>query len=73
MVPFVGDAFDFIWKSNQQNMNLIRTRAAGDGKGTTSDYVFVLGLIGVLIALLIGSIVASGLILWRVFRSIPLV
>lgn len=26
MVPFVGDAFDFVWKANQQNMNLIRTR-----------------------------------------------
>jgi hypothetical protein len=73
MVPFVGDAFDFVWKANQQNMNLIRTRAAGHGKGTTSDYVFVLGLIGLLIALLIGSIIASGIILWWIFTSIPLV
>src|SRR6187402_663007 len=40
MIPFLGDAFDFVWKANQQNMNLIRTRAAGHGKGTTSDYIF---------------------------------
>jgi hypothetical protein len=73
MVPFVGDAFDFVWKANKQNMNLIRTRAAGHGKGTTSDYVFVFGLIGLLILLLIGSILASGFILYWVFTSRPLI
>src|SRR5829696_858487 len=25
-IPIIGDAFDFVWKSNQQNMNLIRER-----------------------------------------------
>lgn len=73
MVPFLGDAFDFVWKANKQNMDLIRTRAAGHGKGTTSDYVFVFGLIGLLILVLIGSIVASGLILYWVFTSRPLI
>jgi len=72
MVPFVGDAFDFVWKANKQNMNLIRTRAAGLGRGTTSDYVFVFGLIGLLIAILIGSILASGFILYWIFTSKPL-
>ena len=73
MVPFIGDAFDFVWKANRQNMNLIRTRAAGHGKGTTSDYVFVFGLIGLLIAILIGSIITSGLILYWVIMSRPLI
>lgn len=71
MVPFIGDAFDFVWKANQQNMDLIRTRAAGHGKGTTSDYVFVFGLIGLLILMLMGSILASGFILYWVFLSRP--
>lgn len=73
MVPFVGDAFDFVWKANKQNMDLIRTRAAGRGKGKTSDYIFVFGLIGLLILLLIGSIVASGFILYWVLTSRPLI
>lgn len=73
IMPFIGDAFDFVWKSNQQNMNLIRTRAAGLGKGKTSDYVFVVGLIGLLIAILVGSIVVSGLILYWVFTSRPII
>ena len=59
MVPFIGDAFDFVWKANRQNMNLIRERAAGHGKGTTSDYIFVFGLIGLLIGILVLSIFAS--------------
>lgn len=63
-IPFVGDAFDFVWKANKQNMDLIRTRAAGHGKGTTSDYVFVFALIGLLIALLIGSILLSIYVIW---------
>ena len=72
MVPFVGDAFDFVWKANMQNMNLIRTRAAGKGKGKTSDYIFVFALIGVLIAVLVGSIFASIFVLWWVLSSRPL-
>ena len=72
-IPVVGDAFDFVWKSNQMNINLIRTRAAGQGKGTTSDYVFVFGLIGLLIAMLAGSIIVSVLIIYWVFTSRPIV
>ncbi len=73
MIPFVGDAFDFFWKSNKQNMDLIRSRATGKDKGTKSDYLFVFGIIGLLILLLISSIIASGVILYYIFTSIPLV
>jgi hypothetical protein len=73
MIPFVGDAFDFVWKANKQNMDLIRKRAAGLGEGTTSDYVFVFGLIGVLIAVLAGSILVSGFILYWIFTSRPFI
>jgi hypothetical protein len=72
-IPFIGDAFDFFWKANKQNMDLIRERATGKGKGTTSDYVFIFGLIGALILILIGSIVVSGIILYYIFSSVPLI
>lgn len=72
-IPFIGDAFDFFWKSNKRNMDLIRTRATGKDKGTTSDYLFVFGIIGFLILLLIGSIIASGVILYYIFTSMPLI
>lgn len=73
MVPFIGDAFDFVWKANLQNIDLIRSRASGHGKGKTSDYIFVFGLIGLLLAILVGSVIASALILFWVFSSRPLI
>lgn len=73
MIPFLGDAFDFIWKSNQRNMDLIRARATGKDVGTTSDYIFVFGIIGFLILLLIASIIVSGVILYYIFTSLPLI
>lgn len=72
-IPFVGDAFDFFWKSNDMNINLIRERATGKDKGTKSDYIFIFVLIGLLILLLVGSILASGLILYWIFTSRPLI
>ena len=72
-IPFIGDAFDFFWKSNQRNMDLIRERATGHGKGKTSDYIFIFGLIGLLVLILIGSIIASGVILYYIFTSRPLI
>jgi len=72
-VPVIGDAFDFVWKANQMNMDLIRTRASGKGTGKTSDYLFVFALIAALIVLLVGSIFASLFILWWVFTSKSLV
>src|ERR1035437_2206525 len=68
-VPVIGDAFDFVWKSNQMNMKLIRERATGKGKGSTGDYVFIFVLIGILILLLLGSILVSGLIIYWVLTS----
>lgn len=73
VIPFVGDAFDFFWKSNKQNMDLIRERATGKDKGTTSDYIFIFAIIGTLVLLLIGSIIASVIILYYVFSRMPLV
>lgn len=72
MIPVIGDAFDFVWRSNKQNMDLIRTRATGV-KGTGGDYAFVLGIIGLLLLVLIGSIAVSvyviGTIFWEIFTG----
>jgi hypothetical protein len=72
-VPFIGDAFDFFWKSNDMNMRLIRERATGRGKGSKSDYTFIFVLIGLLVLLLIGSIIASAVILYYIFTSRSLI
>jgi hypothetical protein len=69
-IPFLGDAFDFFWKANKKNMDLIRERATGKNVGTTGDYVFVFVIIGILIAILIGSILLSLYILGTIFKGI---
>lgn len=69
-IPLVGDAFDFFWKANRQNMDLIRTRGTGRGQGTMGDYIFVFGMILLLIGILIVSIAVSVYILSRIFGGI---
>jgi hypothetical protein len=59
MVPVVGDAFDFVWKSNKRNMDLIRERATGRGKGTRSDWIFLGVILFSLVAILALSIIVS--------------
>ncbi len=70
IIPLIGDAFDFFWKSNKQNMDLIRERATGKDQGTTGDYIFVFGIIGFLILLLAASILASIYIIWAILYEL---
>ena len=74
-LPFVGDAFDMWWKSNNRNIELIRQRAAVSAEearaGRASDWLFV-GLICLfLIALLVGSITLTLLILRWLIGNLP--
>jgi len=62
-LPVVGDVADVFWKSNQKNIALLRKRATISAEearaGRLSDWIFVGGIIAVLIALLITSIAVS--------------
>jgi len=44
-VPFLGDAFDFIFKSNTRNMNLFRQYAAEPTRSTKSHWIFLASLV----------------------------
>jgi len=72
-IPFVGDLFDFFWKSNKRNMDLIRERATGKDKGSTADYLFIFVIISILVLLLVASIAVSvyviGAIFWEIFTG----
>ena len=69
-IPLIGDAFDFVWKANKQNMDLIRERATGKDVGTKSDYLFVFAIIGILMLVLIGSILVSIYVIWAILREL---
>ncbi len=67
LVPWLGDAFGAWWKPNIRNINLLRRRAtvsAADAKkGRTSDWLFVGLIILFLLALLVGSVTLTLLLL----------
>jgi hypothetical protein len=62
-LPLVGDVADAWWKSNRMNLELLRKRAtvsaAEARSGRASDWLFVGGIILVLIALALGSFALS--------------
>ncbi len=66
-IPVVGDIFDFFWKSNQRNVELIRRRATGKDVGTRSDYIFVGGILVLLSMLLLASIAVSVAVVYSLF------
>jgi hypothetical protein len=71
-IPVVGDLFDFVWKSNEMNVALLRKRAtvsaAEAKKGRTSDWIFVGVIILLLVGLLLGTVILSVYLLSRFFN-----
>ena len=51
-IPLLGDAFDFVWKSNTRNMSLFREYAEEPAKDTRKHWIFL------------GSIVAGFILLF---------
>ena len=72
-LPIVGDIADVWWKSNQMNIALLRKRATISAEearaGRLSDWIFVGGIIAVLIALLLASIAVSVYLLSRLLTG----
>lgn len=62
-LPVVGDLFDAWWKSNQKNLDLLRKRATVSEEearaASTSDWVFVGGIIAVLAGLAVAGFFTS--------------
>jgi hypothetical protein len=73
-LPLVGDVADAWWKSNRMNLDLLRKRAtvsaAEARSGRASDWLFVGGIIVVLILLALGSAVISIYLLAKLWSGI---
>ncbi len=69
-IPIIGDLFDVFWRSNMQNIELIRRRATGPKDRAIGDYLFVFGIIGVLLLLLAGSILISLYVIGSIFYEL---
>ena len=49
VVPLVGDVADVFWKSNAKNFALLERHAAEPQPAATGDWLFVIGMIGVMV------------------------
>lgn len=56
LIPFVGDAADFFFKSNRRNLRLLQKYARENRRPGFFDYLFVIAIIGGLLALVFGGI-----------------
>ena len=70
LVPLVGDLFAVWWKPNIRNLNLLRRRAtvsaAEARQARTSDWLFVAGIVTLLLGLLFGSLALAVFLFWYV-------
>ena len=64
-IPFVGDLFDFAWKANVRNLDLLERYARPGSKASRGDWAFVLVVLGVLAAIAIVPIVVVAWLLSR--------
>lgn len=73
-LPFVGDAFDLWWKSNQKNFQLLESHLAAtpdeQRKQNRKDWVFLLGMIVMLVAILIGSLTVAVFLARAIFSGV---
>ena len=68
VVPVVGDAFSFWFKSNARNYEIIKTHRLGSNTARKSDWLFVIGVLFVLVAVVVIGIALSFLVLGAIVR-----
>lgn len=72
MIPVLGNIFDFVWKANNKNIELLETHLV-NAKGATLQARLVLGLISfVLLAIFIGSVALTIYIFGLIFQWVAL-
>lgn len=60
-VPVVGDLFDFAWKANVKNLELLELHAREDRGGSPGDYAFVTLMV---VLVLVAAAVPVALFFW---------
>lgn len=56
-LPLIGDLFDFAFKANQKNLELLNRHASGRHRATFGDWAWLVALLTILGALLVGGVI----------------
>jgi hypothetical protein len=68
IVPGLGDAFSFWFKSNRRNYDLLRQHIDMPRRPRTSDWIFVAGILALLVLVVLAGLLASIFLLQQVFK-----
>ena len=68
IVPVIGDAFSFWFKSNARNYELVKQHASGSRRAKRSDWVFVIGVLIALALVVLTGLTVSVLLLQQLFK-----
>jgi hypothetical protein len=68
IIPIVGDAFSFWFKSNARNYDLFRQHTAAPRRSTKSDWIFVAVVLSALLLILVVSLAISFWLLYGLAR-----
>jgi hypothetical protein len=68
VVPVVGDAFSFWFKSNARNYEILKTHRLGSSLPRRGDWLFVIGILLLLVVIVCAGIAISFLILGAMAR-----
>jgi Domain of unknown function (DUF4112) len=63
IIPGVGDAFSFWFKSNKRNYELLRAHTTTGRPATKTDWIFVFAVLGILVLIVVAGIAVSLLVL----------
>ena len=68
IIPVVGDAFSFWFKSNARNYEIIKNHRLGSAPPSRSDWLFVIGVLVALFVVVCAGIAVSFLVLGALAR-----
>jgi len=68
IIPGIGDAFSFWFKSNARNYEILQSHATGFVKPSRSDWIFVIAVLVALFLVVCLGLVASFLVLREIAR-----
>ncbi len=68
IVPIVGDAFSFWFKSNVRNHELVKQHIAGARRATRGDWIFVIGVLVLLVIVVCAGIAVSLFLLQQLLQ-----
>jgi hypothetical protein len=70
IIPGLGDAFSFWFKSNVRNYELLRRYSAAPARSRRSDWIFVIAVLGLLFAIVCAGLIVTVLVLEAIGRFV---